>query len=123
MPRARRELEPKIAAGLALVALVKAGRYSGRGLTTWGTRAARRAAVAGAEGARRTGGAWAVLRGVPPPRPASRRPVVLVLLGVTAGAATTLAVRQGMTSWRAANSGPWKDSASSPIEPAPVTGW
>ena len=48
----RQELEPRIAAHRALDALFEAGKYSGYGLTTVGTRVGRRAAAAGAEGAR-----------------------------------------------------------------------
>jgi hypothetical protein len=121
MPQTRQELEPKVAAGLALDALLEASRYSGRGLTTWGTRAGRRAAVAGLEGARRTGGAWAVLRGVPAPSPARRHPVVLVLLGVTAGVATTLAVRQAVQVWRASGPGRETDSEPQPAVPESAT--
>jgi hypothetical protein len=101
MSRTRQELEPRIAAGMAFNALAEAGRYSRYGLTTWSARMNRRAAVATAEGARRTGHAWSALRGTTTPAPPPRRMGGTVVVAVTAGSAAALAVRHGVTTWRA----------------------
>ncbi|MEU7907639.1 hypothetical protein [Actinoplanes sp. NPDC049118] len=99
MSQVRHELEPRIAASLALDALSEAGRFSANGLGTVGARAGRRAAVAGAEGARRTGRAWAALRGAAPPPP--RRVGGIVVVAVAAGGVAALAIRRGVVAWRA----------------------
>jgi len=97
----RQELEPKVAASRALDALLEAGRYTGHGLSTLGARAGRRAAVARAEGARRTGGAWSALRGTtPPPR---RRRSGTIVVALAAGGGAALAIRHGFVAWRASD--------------------
>lgn len=102
MSQKRHELEPRDAASQALIALLEAGRYSGYGLSTLGARMGRRAVVAGAEGARRTGGAWSALRGTPPPapRPTGR----IVVLAVLAGGAAALTARRGVAVLRGSDS-------------------
>jgi hypothetical protein len=97
----RHELEPRVAASRALDALLEAGRYSGYGLATVGARAGRRAAVAGAEGARRTGGAWSALRGAQSPPP--RRIGGIIVVAVAAGGGAALAIRRGVVAWRASD--------------------
>jgi hypothetical protein len=118
----RREMEPGIAAQHALLALLEAGRYSGYGLTTVGTRAGRRAATVGAEGARRTGHAWSAMRGATPPPP--RRMGGIIVLAVTAGAAAgvvaVLASRRGLASWHPALAGE-ADSAPAPDGGTPLS--
>src|SRR3954454_9044111 len=98
MSQVRHELDPRIAASLALDALLEAGRFSARGASTLGARAGRRAAVAGAEGARRGGLAWAAVRGATPPP--LRRTGGIVAVAVAAGAVAALAIRHGIVTWR-----------------------
>jgi hypothetical protein len=102
MIRARRQLEPEVAARRAFDALLEAGRYSGYGTTTVITRLGRRVAVAGAEGSHRTGVAWSALRGRTPPRPRNVAGAAATVAAATVGAiAATLAVRHVLVSWRA----------------------
>ena len=97
------EIEPRAAARQAYGALREAGRYSGHGLSTLSNRTRRQALIAGAEGARRTGYAWAALRGVEPRR--SRGTVALALAtGFSAGVAATLVCRRLVVAWRASDS-------------------
>lgn len=102
MSQTRQEMEPKDAASQAFIALMEAGRYSGYGLSTLGARMGRRAVVAGAEGARRTGGAWSALRGTTPPEPRSNGRIVV--LAVVAGGAAALTVRRGVVALRGSDS-------------------
>nr|BFE73272.1 hypothetical protein GCM10020092_065730 [Actinoplanes digitatis] len=95
-----------VAAGRALDALLEAGRYSGHGLTTAGGRVGRRAAAhAGIEGAHRTGDAWAVLRGAPPPRRGFAALAAAAAAGCAVGAVAALAVRRLVVAWRAEEPG------------------
>jgi hypothetical protein len=112
------EVDPRIAARDAFVALREAGRHSGRGLNTVRTRTSRRALVVGAEGARRGGLAWTALRGVQPPR---RRGTVALALaaGFSAGVAVALVVQRGVGTWRALGSD--VDSGAGPVA-GPVAG-
>lgn len=103
MSHVRHELEPRIAASLALDAMLEAGRFSAHGLNTLGARAGRRAAVAGAEGARRGGLAWTALRGETPPPP--RRVGGIVVVAAAVGGAAALAIRHGIVTWRASGRG------------------
>jgi hypothetical protein len=100
MSRARHELEPSVAAGRALAALLQAGRYSGDGMTTVGKRVSRRAVVVGAEGARRTGDAWSALHGAPAPRRRMDGFVGGVAAGSAAGFLSALVVWRGVVAWR-----------------------
>ncbi|WP_328468133.1 hypothetical protein OHA21_50985 [Actinoplanes sp. NBC_00393] len=102
MSRARYEIDPKVAVIKTRDAVVSAGRYSGRNLSALGTRVGRQAVVIGAEGARRGGGAWTVLRYGPPPSRRRRRSILIgaILLAGAAGAATALAVQRGLTAWQ-----------------------
>jgi hypothetical protein len=92
--RGRQELEPEVAARRAFDALLEAGRYSGYGTTTVLDRAGRRAAIAGAEGSRRTGVAWSALRGETPPRQRHVAGTAAAAVAATVGAiAATPAIR------------------------------
>jgi hypothetical protein len=97
MRRATLELEPTVAAKRALIALLEAATYSGKSMRTVGRRVGSRAAVAGAEGARRAGGAVHVLRGGQPAQGRNTgRVVIAAAAGGAAGAAAALAIRYGM---------------------------
>ncbi|MET8149539.1 hypothetical protein ACIBSW_38310 [Actinoplanes sp. NPDC049668] len=115
--RAIQELEPMVAAGRALDALLEAGRYSGHGLTTAGERLGRRAAAAGVEGAHRTGDAWAVLRGAPPPRRGFGALALAAAAGCAVGAVAALAVQRVIAAWRAEEAG-YTQPAAGTEEPA-----
>ncbi|MEU4423357.1 hypothetical protein AB0F81_22250 [Actinoplanes sp. NPDC024001] len=77
------------------VVVIKA-RAAGRNLSALGNRAGRQAVVIGAEGARRTGGAWTVLRYGPPPSRRRRRTVLFsaIVAAGAIGAAAALAVQR-----------------------------
>jgi hypothetical protein len=91
------ELEPTVAARRALIALLEAATYSGKGMRTVGRRVGSCAAVAGAEGARRAGGAVYVLRGGQPAQGRNTgRVVIAATAGGAAGAAAALAISYGM---------------------------
>jgi hypothetical protein len=96
------ELEPTVAAKRALIALLEAATYSGKGMRTAGRRAGSRAAVAGTEGARRAGVAVHVLRGRQPAPQAgyNGRIVIAATAGGAAGAAAALAIYRGMAARR-----------------------
>ncbi|MBG0564234.1 hypothetical protein [Actinoplanes aureus] len=91
MSRAKYEIDPRIAAIKARDAVLAAGRYSGR-----------KAVIVGTEGARRTGGAWTVLRYGPPPSRRRTRSILLgtILVAGAVGAATVLVVQRGVAAWR-----------------------
>ena len=112
------ELEPTVAARRALIALLEAATYSGKGMRTVGRRAGSRAAVVGVEGARRAGGAVHVLRGgLPAQRGHTRQVVIAATAGGTAGAAVALAIRHGMAVRRAsANGRPVPHPEAAPTE-------
>jgi hypothetical protein len=96
------ELEPTVAARRALIALLEAATYSGKGMRTVGRRVGSRAAVVGAEGARRAGGAVHVLRvGQPVQGGNTGRVMIAATAGGAAGAAAALAIRYGMAVRRA----------------------
>jgi hypothetical protein len=120
MSQVRHELEPRIAASLALDALLEAGRFSGHGLSTLGARAGRRAAVVGAEGARRGGMAWAALQGETP-SPPPRRVGGVVVVAAAAGGLAALAIRRGIVAWRASARGAeLAERLRDRLRPAPV---
>jgi hypothetical protein len=97
MVQAKQDLEPTAAALGALGALLEAAVYTGYGTRTAGRRLGRRAAVVGAEGARRAGGAFGALRGgLPPPLPPPRRPIGMLLVAATAGGVVAALAIRGM---------------------------
>jgi hypothetical protein len=97
MRRATQELAPTVAARRALIALLEAAMYSGKGMGTAGRRLRHRTAVAGAESVRRAGGAVHILRGgLPPQRRHTGRFLMAATAGGTAGAAAALGIRHGL---------------------------
>ena len=116
MSRAKYEIDPKVAAVKARDALVAAGQYSGRNLSALGTRVGRQAVIVGTEGARRTGGAWTVLRFGPPPSRRRNRTILIgaIIAAGAVGAAAVLAAQRGIAAWRV----PEPEAAAA--EPAPV---
>jgi hypothetical protein len=116
MSRATLELEPTVAARRALISLLEAATYSGKGMRTVGRRFGSRAVVVGTEGARRAGGAVHVLRGgLPARRRYAGRVVIAATAGGTAGAAAALAIRHGMALRRTSTNG--KSAAYAPTAP------
>jgi hypothetical protein len=104
MVRGKQELDPREAARRAFDALLEAGRYSGYGTTTSITRLGRRAVVAGAEGSRRTGLAWSVLRDKPQPRPRrGARNAAGVVVATAGGIVAALAIRHVFVAWSASD--------------------
>jgi hypothetical protein len=109
MSRARYAFDPKIAVGRTRDAVVAAGRYSGRNLSELG-----------AEGARRTGGAWTVLRYGPPPSRRRTRSILAcaVIAAGAIGAMTVLAVQRGLAARRQIE--PDGERATTVDQPAPA---
>ena len=106
MRRATQDLDPTVAAKMALTALVEAALYSGKGVGTAGRRLRHRTAVAGIESARRAAGAVHVLRdGLPAQRRYTGRFVMAATAAGTAGAAAALGIRHGMVLRRASATG------------------
>jgi hypothetical protein len=97
MRRATRDLAPGVAGRRALIALLEAAMYSGKGMGTAGRRLRHRTVVAGIESARRAGGAVHILRGgLPPERRYTGRFLLAATAGGTAGAAAALGIRHGL---------------------------
>jgi len=106
MRRTTVELEPTDAARRAMIALLEAATYSGKGMRTAGRRAGSRAAVVGTEGVRRAGGAAQVLRGGVPAQPGyTGRILLAATAGGTAGALAALAIRHGLAARRTGDNG------------------
>jgi hypothetical protein len=97
MSRATQDLAPTVAAKRAMIALLEAAIYSGKGIGAAGRQLRRGTVAAALETYRRAGSAVLVLRGgQPPQRRSTGRILVAATAGGTAGAAAAWGIRHGL---------------------------